>query len=52
MTAMLDITDTPQAAADTLRALAAQAGTPCDSCARVAGSGWESVPSSLDRERL
>ncbi len=52
MTEPLHTTDTPGAAADTLRLLAAQAGTPCDSCASVAGDGWQPVPSSVERDRL
>lgn len=49
---LFHITDTPVAAADRLRSLAAEAGAPCDSCAAVVSTGWESLPSSLDRRRL
>ncbi|MFT3720278.1 hypothetical protein [Pseudorhodoferax sp.] len=49
---MFEITDAPEAAADALRQLAGQAGTPCDSCATLDGSGWQAVPAGLDRARL
>lgn len=52
MTELLQITDTPTSAADTLRALASQAGASCESCASVAGDGWQPVPSSFERDRL
>lgn len=48
----LQTTDSPATAADTLRALASHADAACDACASLAGAGWESVPSSFERDRL
>ncbi len=49
---LLHITDHPEAAAERLRTLAAQAQAPCANCASLAGDGWQSVPSSFVRDAL
>lgn len=47
------VTPTTDWTATTLRGLAAQAlPAPCASCATLPGTGWESIPVSLDRARL
>lgn len=43
----------PELDADALRALARRhAAQPCPACAAIRAPGWESIPGSLDRERL